>query len=88
MINDSLLRCILSRRETRLYADKPVPEDVMLKILEPGRLAGSAKNRQPWQFILLRSRENLEGLSRFGDFAAHLANAAFAVVILVSDEYS
>jgi len=85
--SDAVLRSIFSKRETRLYADKPVPEDVMLKILEAGRLAGSAKNRQPWQFILLRSRENLIGLSRFGDFAAHLADAAFAVVILVSDEY-
>ncbi|MEM4239530.1 MAG: nitroreductase family protein, partial [Nitrososphaerota archaeon] len=84
---DAVLRLILSKRETRLYADKPVPDDVVFKVLEAGRLAGSAKNRQPWQFILVRDRQNLESLSRFGDFAAHLAKAAFAVVLLVPDKY-
>ncbi|MEM1937667.1 MAG: nitroreductase family protein [Candidatus Caldarchaeum sp.] len=87
MSNDSVLRVIMSKRETRLYADKPVPDEVVSKVLEAGRLAGSAKNRQPWHFILLRNRENLEGLSRFGDFASHLARAAFAVIILVPDAY-
>lgn len=58
---------IASRRETRDYADRTIPEDVVRTILDAGRLAGSAKNRQPWRFI------RVEG----GDARAALARAVF-----------
>ncbi len=38
---------VASRREVREYADRDLPEDVVQRILDAGRLAGSAKNRQP-----------------------------------------
>lgn len=38
---------VASRREVREYADRNLPEDVVQRILDAGRLAGSAKNRQP-----------------------------------------
>jgi nitroreductase len=38
---------VASRREVRRYADRPLPDDVVRRILDAGRLAGSAKNRQP-----------------------------------------
>ena len=44
---------IASRRETRDYADRPIPDDVARRILDAGRLAGSAKNRQPWRFLIV-----------------------------------
>jgi nitroreductase len=44
---------IASRREIREYADRAIPEDVVRAILDAGRLAGSAKNRQPWRFLLV-----------------------------------
>jgi len=84
---DDFLRLILSKRETREFLDNPVEEDVIFRVLEAGRLAGSAKNRQPWEFILVRDRKNLQDLSTYGDHASHLAKAAFAVVITVPDTY-
>jgi len=44
---------IASKRDTRRYANRPVPEDVERRILEAGRVAGSARNRQPWRFIVV-----------------------------------
>jgi nitroreductase len=44
---------IASRREIREYSDRAIPEDVVRTILDAGRLAGSAKNRQPWRFLLV-----------------------------------
>ena len=81
------LKLIYSKRETRDFIDKPLPGEVVLKILEAGRLAGSAKNRQPWHFILIRDKKNLEQLASYGFFAQHLPNASFAVVIAVPDTY-
>jgi nitroreductase len=44
---------IASRREARDYSDRPIPDEVTQRILDAGRLAGSAKNRQPWRFLLV-----------------------------------
>jgi nitroreductase len=46
---DTLL-AIASRREVRDYEPRPLPPEVETRILDAGRLAGSAKNRQPWRF--------------------------------------
>lgn len=43
---------IASKRDTRRYAERPIPEEAVGRILEAGRVAGSARNRQPWRFRL------------------------------------
>jgi nitroreductase len=48
---------IVSKRDTRRYADRPVPAEVIERILQAGRLAGSARNRQPWRFLVVESRD-------------------------------
>jgi nitroreductase len=54
---------VASRRDERRYADRLVPPDVVERILDAGRLAGSAANRQPWRFIVVESRELVEQLA-------------------------
>ena len=44
---------ITSRREVRDYEDRPIPADVERRILEAGRLAGSAANKQPWRVVVV-----------------------------------
>ena len=55
---------IASKRDWRRYADRPVPPDVAERILDAGRLAGSAMNRQPWRFVVVETpavRERVAG---------------------------
>mgnify|MGYP001191489731 CR=1 FL=1 len=75
--------CIHTVRAVRAYRDEPVPESVIQTILVAGRATGSGKNRQPWKFILVQDRTRLRELAKTGTFAAHLAEAAFAVVIVI-----
>lgn len=81
------LRCIYTKRETRVFVREEVPDGVIEKILEAGRLSGSAKNRQPWDFILIRDRETLRRLARYGYYASHLPEASFAIVIVIEGGY-
>jgi nitroreductase len=74
-----------SRRAVRRFSAKPVPTDVQRSILDAGRRAASAKNTQPWAFIVVTDQKVLEELSHTGTFAGHLAGAAFAVAILTPD---
>jgi nitroreductase len=48
---------IASRREIRDYAETPIPGDVVHRILDAGRLSGSARNKQQWQFVIVGDHE-------------------------------
>ena len=50
---------IASRREVRNYADRPLPDDVVHRILDAGRLSGSSQNTQRWEFVIVRDQEAL-----------------------------
>ena len=50
---------IASRRDARRYRSDPLPEASVTRILDAGRLSGSAGNRQPWTFVVPTARERL-----------------------------
>ena len=47
------------RYSSRKYLDKPVEKELLLKVLEVGRVAPSAKNNQPWHFVVITQEEPL-----------------------------
>ena len=44
---------IASKRDERRYADRPVAEGDVLRILDAGRLSGSSQNKQLWNFVVV-----------------------------------
>ncbi len=76
---------IKSNRSVRKFTDQPVPRDDIERIVNAGRLSGSAKNRQPWHFVVVTERDTLQALSKCGPWCTHLAGAAFAVVMVVDN---
>jgi nitroreductase len=76
---------IRTKRAIRKFQDKPLPDDVIRAILNAGRRSQSSKNEQACHFIAIRDKSILEGLSKCGTYAGHLAGAALAVAILTPD---
>lgn len=74
----SLLRGL---RQRRIFTDQPIPDDVLTDILEVARWTGSAKNTQPWDFIVVRDRDTRRQLSEAGDFAGFLVGVPVAIVL-------
>jgi nitroreductase len=72
---------IASRRETRRFSDRPLPADVLERILDAGRLAGTASNRQPWRFVVVESADARERLAETV-YAPENVRGAAAVVAL------
>jgi nitroreductase len=50
---------IASKRDVREYASTPIPDDVVHRILDAGRLAGSSRNKQQREFVIVSDREPL-----------------------------
>jgi F420 biosynthesis protein FbiB-like protein len=53
-----------TRRSIRRYADRPIPADVLRRVLEAGCWAPSAHNRQPWRFAVLTDPARRASLAR------------------------
>jgi len=60
----SFIDIILSRRSIRRYKGESLPKDVLRSILEAGRMAPSANNRQPWKFIVVTDEELKRSLAK------------------------
>jgi nitroreductase len=74
---------VSSRRNVREFTDQALPEEALERILEAGWRAPSARNLQPWDFVVVTEREQLERLSHVWQGGAHIAHAAAAVAIVV-----
>ncbi len=73
---------IKTLRAVRQYTEQSIGDEIITRILEAGRWAGSSKNTQPWQFIVVRNGETLNRLAECGRFSSHLRQAAFAIIIV------
>lgn len=58
------LKLCSDRYSVRSYTDRQVPEDILMKILEAGRLAPTAKNMQSQRIFVIRSKEAVEKLHK------------------------
>jgi len=66
----------------RNYQEKAVPPDVIRRIVESGRLTGSAMNSQPWRFIVVEDRDTLRHLGALARSGPYVAEAALAIVVV------
>ncbi|BBY22821.1 nitroreductase family protein [Mycobacterium stomatepiae] len=74
---------ICARRNVWQYQPRPVPDDDLNRIVEAGWRAPSAKNRQPWDFVIVTDPAQLQELSTVWGGAGHIAAAPAAIVLVV-----
>ena len=73
---------IATKRDVRAYAGTPIPEDVAGRILDAGRLSGSSRNTQKWEFVLVdAARAELAGAV----YAPENVSGAALVVAIVGE---
>jgi nitroreductase len=73
---------IRARRNVRAYTDQPIAAEDLDRILEAGRRAPSANNRQRWDFVLVTERAQLQELSKVWQGAGHVATSAATIVLV------
>jgi nitroreductase len=74
---------IASKRDERRYADRPVSEEHVLRILDAGRLSGSSRNTQNWQFVVVSDTAALAEAV----YAPENVQTAGLVVAIVGDAF-
>jgi nitroreductase len=77
-------RTIVSKRDTRSFLEKPVPDETLRRIVQAGRMAGSSKNVQPCRFIVIDEARIKEEVAKCGDFAGWIPTAPLLIAVAVS----
>jgi len=73
---------IRARRNVRQYSDRPIPQEDLHRILEAGRRAPSSQNWQPWNFVVVTDRAELQELSKVWQGARHIAGSAATIALI------
>jgi nitroreductase len=73
---------ITSRRNVRSFADRPIPDTDLDRILEAGRRSPSSQNWQPWDFVLVTDREQLREVAKVWRGAGHVEGSAATIVVV------
>ena len=75
-----------ARRNVRTFADRPVPDGDLDRVLEAGRRSPSSSNRQRWDFIVVTDRARLGELARVWRGAGHVAGSAATIALVAPDD--
>lgn len=79
--NMDTLTAIFTRRSIRKFTGQPVSDETVKVLLQAAMSAPSARNEQPWEFIVIRDKAILEQFPGFHPFAKHVPDAPVAIVI-------
>ena len=75
-----VLDAIRTRRSVRKYLNKTVEKKKLITILEAGRLAPSASNRQEWRFVIVSDRETKRKLAEIANRQTFIGEAPVVIV--------
>ena len=73
------MEAIRKRKSVRKYLNKKVEEDKLSAVLEAGRLAPSASNRQEWRFIIVRDQVSKKKLAEAANNQSFIAEASIVI---------
>ena len=77
----AVIENIMTRTSIRAFTDQPVEDEKVEAMLRAGMAAPTAVNKQPWAFVVVRSREQLDRLKEANPYARMLESAQLAIVV-------
>jgi nitroreductase len=79
---NEIIDALQSRRSIRSFTDQSVSRATIEEIVGFGRLAATAMNEQPWEFVVVTERERLQKLPKILGHAEFIASAAACIIVL------
>jgi nitroreductase len=81
-------KAIITKRDTRAYTEQPIPDDVLDRIVQAGRMAGSSKNTQPIRLVVVRDMAWLKEIAECGTFSQPLLGAQAGIAVCAAPDGS
>jgi nitroreductase len=75
------LEAIQTRRSVRRYVTRQIDDEIVEQLLSAAMSAPSAANEQPWEFIVIKDREMLDGIPAFSPYARMTTHAPLDILV-------
>ncbi|MFA5929591.1 MAG: nitroreductase family protein [Candidatus Micrarchaeia archaeon] len=75
------LEAIMTRKSVREFGYRPMPDDALERILAAGMQAPSARNGQPWHFVVVAQREALMRIPEFSPYTKMVSEASAGILV-------
>ena len=79
-------KAVIEKRDKREFENLPIPEEILLKVLQATRMAGSGKNRQTGRIVVVAEQEGRNSVAESGDFGDRDKDAAVALVFAIHSD--
>lgn len=76
---------IKKRRSVRQYTTKPIAKEALLAMIEAARFAPTARNVQPWEFVVITDKNTLQDIADLAENARFVAQATACIAVFSSD---
>ncbi len=76
-----ILEAIFTRRSIRRYTGEKIEEQKVLEILKAGMYAPSARNCQPWHFVVVDDRERMDAFMKVHPYAGMMKDASHGILV-------
>lgn len=83
-----IFEIIKERRSIRKYKKESPSEELIKRCIEAALYAPSARNSQPWYFVIVKDKEKIKQLSRAQPFTKFLEDAPYVIVALADENKS
>ena len=83
----NILPEIVNRKSIRKYTDKDITDEQIAELIEAARLAPSGHNKQPWDFMVVRSKELREKISALDHDQKWMLTAPVFIVCIGDEKY-
>jgi len=85
LLMNETIKTIKTRRSVRDYEDKPISKEILEELIDCARLAPSARNVQPWEFVLVTKKDMLDKISRISEYGSFIKDAAACILVICQD---
>ncbi len=82
---ESLLKLLRARRSIRRFQNKSIPKDELEKMVDAARFAPTARNVQPWEFVVVTDKNKLTELADLAENGSFLAQAVACIAVFCVD---
>jgi nitroreductase len=83
--NMDAIEAIKTRRCIRAYTEQSVARGIIVDVIDCGRLAATARNEQPWEFVVLTDPNQLRSIANKTDYGRFIAQAPVCILVLCKD---
>jgi len=77
-----LFEAIRHRRSVRRFTSQAVPKELLEQLIDAGRVAPTARNEQPWEFVVVTDPQMRKTIAQTTDYGPFIADAPACIVVL------